>query len=390
MNDLREHLDRRAARFTPDRAAYERVLNRAARRRIRRRIAAGVTAFAISAAAFTGLWAATQGSDAVPVATPRPPSMTDVRGLRVGLTVHLPRGIGDVLATQFGDPYGVYAATPESLFGIDASSGSVNRTATPGWDPEAVSLAEDGEGTVVASWGTRLAWFANGTQGAGLKLDTQALDAVMAGDSGLWVTEWTGSRWALVRIDPESGASIGRPVPIGQGRHSIVEAGGYVVVAGPVGDGPSMVRVDPRNGSTEQVSSSSTGGLAAVGSKVWGVDGDVSCVDAVTLAACGGDVHVPRAAAVAADGDRVWVLSATGSKDASFYIPDPSQPATVTLIDGSSGAVLAGPIPLPDVSPAYISAANGHAWVAFFDSGLLLRIDTCPDADCTPDRSVSG
>jgi hypothetical protein len=386
MNDLREHLDRRAAGFTPDRAAYERVLNRAALRRVRRRITAGVTALAISAAAFTGLWAATHGSDSVSVATPVPSSIAEVGGLRIGLAVHLPRGIGDVLATHWVDTYGVYAATPGSLFGIDPSSGYVKRTASPGWDPEAVRLADYGEGSIFAAWGTRVGEFGNGVQGPVVKLATRVVGAVMYGDSGLWVTEWTGKAWILVRIDPTTGETVGAGIPVGQGRHSIVEADGYVFVAGPVGDGPSMVRVDPRNGSTQLVSSSSTGGLAAVGSNVWGVDGDVSCVDTVTLAACGGDVHVPRAAAVAADGDRVWVLSATGSKDASVYIPDPDQPATVTLIDGSSGAVLAGPIPLPDVTPAYISAANGHAWVGFYDSGLLLRVDICPDPGCSAKR----
>jgi hypothetical protein len=383
MNDVREDLDRRAAGFTPDRAAYERVLDRAGIRRVRRRITAGVTAFAISAAAFTGLWAAVRGSDSVSVATPTRSSTTDVGGLRVGLTVDLPRGIGDVLATHFVDAYGIYAATPGALYGIDPSSGSSERTAEPGWDPEAVSLADDGEGAVFAAWGTRVGRFENGVRAGVLKLDTRLLGAVGAGSSGLWVTELTGSRWNLVQIDPESGATIGDPVPVGQGRHSIVEAGGYVFVGGPPGDGPSLVRVDPRTGAAEDVLTSTQGGLAAVDGLLWTVDHHaVGCIDAVTLEECG-SVHIARAASIASDGDRLWVLSATGSKNASTYEPDPDQPATVTLLDGRSGAILAGPIPLPDVTPAYLSAANGEAWVGFYDSGLLLRVDTCGHPGCT-------
>jgi len=72
---------------------------------------------------------------------------------------------------------------------------------------------------------------------------------------------------------------------------------------------------------------------------------------------------------------RTWVLSGTGSKSSSVYLPDQNQPATVTLLDGRTGEVLAGPLPLPDTTPATISAFDGHAWIGFHDSGRLLRID---------------
>jgi hypothetical protein len=383
MNDLREDLDRRAAGFTPVGTAYERVLDRVGVRRVRRRITAGVTAFAISAAAFTGLWATIRGSDSIPVATPTQSSTVVADGLRVGLTVHLPRGIGDVLATHWVDVFGVYAATPGALFGIDPASGWTARTATPGWDPEAVSLSEYGGGSIFAAWGSRVAQFGGGVEGPVLKLATPVVGAVMYGDSGLWVTEWTGKEWVLVGIDPITGEAVSAAVPIGQGRHSIVETGGYVFVGGPPGDGPSIVRVDPRTGAAEDVATSTEGGLAAVNGLLWAIDHDaVGCIDAVTLERCG-SVHVARATSIASDGDRLWVLSATGSTDASTYEPDPHQPATVTLLDGVSGSILAGPIPLPDTTPAYVSAANGQAWVGFYDSGLLLRIDTCTDPGCT-------
>jgi hypothetical protein len=79
----------------------------------------------------------------------------------------------------------------------------------------------------------------------------------------------------------------------------------------------------------------------------------------------------------------LWVLSVNGSTSRTLYEPDPNQPATVTLVNGATGEVLADALPLPsgEHTPATISAFDGHAWIGFHDTGTLIRIDTCV-TDC--------
>jgi hypothetical protein len=58
----------------------------------------------------------------------------------------------------------------------------------------------------------------------------------------------------------------------------------------------------------------------------------------------------------------------------------------VTLLDGVTGEVLAGPVELPDITPASISAFGGHAWVGFSGTGRLVRVDQCPPGRCEGDE----
>ncbi len=64
------------------------------------------------------------------------------------------------------------------------------------------------------------------------------------------------------------------------------------------------------------------------------------------------------------------------------YQPDPDRPATVTLVDGVNGAIVGGPLALPSITPATISAFDGHAWIGFHDGGRVIRID-CGSGRCT-------
>jgi len=100
----------------------------------------------------------------------------------------------------------------------------------------------------------------------------------------------------------------------------------------------------------------------------------VSCVEVGTLKDCG-TVDIPRASTLSSDGPRLWVLSVTGSRKTGTYVPDPSQPATVTLMDGFTGDVLGGPVSLPGHTPASLTSYDGHAWVGFHDTGTVVRID---------------
>jgi hypothetical protein len=94
----------------------------------------------------------------------------------------------------------------------------------------------------------------------------------------------------------------------------------------------------------------------------------------VDLSSCG-EIVIPRATSLASDGARLWVLSSTGSTSASMYLPDEEQPAAVTLVDGSNGQLVAGPLHLPSITPATISAFDGHAWIGFHGDGRVIRID---------------
>src|SRR5439155_1618243 len=139
---------------------------------------------------------------------------------------------------------------------------------------------------------------------------------------------------------------------------------------------------DPVTGQTMSIPGIDPNSMVGVGHDLWVAEGDhVHCIDAALPAADCPGIEIPRAAALAADGAclpqgvgrygacRLWVLSGTGSKSSSSYVPDPKQPATVTLVDARTGDVLGGPLPLPDVTPATISALDGHAWIAFHDTG---------------------
>jgi hypothetical protein len=47
----------------------------------------------------------------------------------------------------------------------------------------------------------------------------------------------------------------------------------------------------------------------------------------------------------------------------------------VTLMNGTTGEVLAGPLALPKYTPASLTSYNGHAWVGFHDTGTVVRVD---------------
>jgi hypothetical protein len=395
MNDLREDLDRRAAGFTPDRAAYERVLDRAALRRARRRITAGVTAFAISAAAFTGLWAANHLAT-VPAHTPTAsvPAPTPHDGLEIGLRAHV--GGWVTLAADSG----VWVAGGGRLFAVDPRTGDATEVAASSWDYDYVHLADAGGDAIWIASGPHLWRFDASSRTISNELDLSSLgfvDAVAQVDGQTWVTaSGPAGQQVLARIDAGTGTVLERFPGVGQGVHQLVEAAGFLFVGAREDDG-SLLRIDPATGERVTVPAYAPGephgggdervySLAAVGRSVWADRGgfSVSCIDAITLASCG--EREANVVAIASDDEFLWILSGTGSTNSSIYLPDPSQPATVTLLGGRSGIVLAGPIPLPDVTPASISAANGHAWIGFHDSGRVIRVDTCSDPACGSDR----
>jgi streptogramin lyase len=265
---------------------------------------------------------------------------------------------------------------------LEVNNDEARSVATGEWDYDFVQLAAAEDGSILIASGRTL-WHFDPRSGTFLDRfdlgELGYLDAVLSTDSGTWVAASGGAANVLARIDLDSGKVLQR-FPIGQGLHQLAEGGGYLLVASRSSDG-AVVRVDPETGEVANVPAPE-GSIGVIGTKVWVAWGNgVSCTDAVSLTPCG-EVPVERATSLASDGIALWVLSSTGSKDPSTYLPDPDQPATVTMLDGHTGQVLAGPLALNGYTPSTIAARAGSAWIAFHDTGRIIRIDPCEQGRC--------
>jgi hypothetical protein len=351
-----------------------------------RRVTSGVTAIVIAVAAFTGLWSITRpdtGPSIIPTPSVTPELPYD--GLRVGLRTHVDGWV------VLPDGFGVWVAGAGRLFDVNPTTGNVKQIGHGSWDYDFVRLAENGEGTIwLASESTLL--LMNSGSGTVIKRfdlgSIGTIDAVFPGSEGTtWVTADGPRRNVLAQINSDNGHIL-RRYDIGQGLHEITEAGTSLFVTSRNSADP-IIKIDLRTGVMLPGPDVWSGWLSivGVGDRLWIEEGqDVHCVEDTGFAPCG-EIQIPRAQQLATDGRLLWVLSGTGSKNTSTYIPDPKQPATVTSIDGMTGQVLGGPLALPDTTPASISAYNGHAWVGFHDTGRLLRIDTCASGSCTTPSS---
>jgi hypothetical protein len=297
--------------------------------------------------------------------------------LRIGLDVDAD---GWVVLPEWS---GVWVAGGGTLSEIDQERGEVRRTGTGRWDYDSVQLARYGEGTILLASGSTLWALDAGSGGVVRRNDPEhvgSVDAVINTRSGTWVAASEHDGGVLARIDLDTGAAS-HLVQIGHGRHQLVTSAGYLVVGSQDPTGPGLVRVDPRTGAKLTLRWG-TGSIASVGYRVWVATGDhVRCIDVLDGTSCG-DVLVPGAVSVASDGGRLWVLSATGSTSTSTYQPDPDRPATVTLVDGVNGEIVGGPLSLPSITPATISAFDGRAWIGFHDGGRVIRID-CGAGRCS-------
>jgi hypothetical protein len=386
MSGLRDDLTRRAVRFVPSREAYERVQERIARRRLVRRVASGITAFVVAVLAFAGLWSASRPGTVPAISVPPSPSEeVPAEQLRIGLRTQVDGWV------VLPDSFGVWVAGSD-LFRVDPSTGDVTETSHGfPWDYDYVRLAEHGEGSVWVASGSTI-WEIDTSTGSTIdRFDLGALGTIdqvlqTSDPITLWATVDGPDRNVLVQIDPDDGRVLYEH-QVGQGVHQMAEADGFLFVSS-LYSPHDLVRVDLASGQTISIPGVDPDSMVGIGHDLWVAEGDyVHCIDATTPAADCSELEIPRAVALAAEGAclpqgvgryaacRVWVLSGTGSTSSSTYLPDPKQPATVTLVDGRTGEVLGGPLPLPDTTPATISAFDGHAWIGFHDSGRLVRID---------------
>jgi hypothetical protein len=393
MSDLRHDLDDLAEAFRPDPMARQRIQRRAERRRLSRRIATGVAAFAIAIGSFSVLWVVSRPvsepvgtptitGTAIPTSTTPSPALTPEGGLSLGIMVP------DVGWHVLADASGVYVGGARTLTRVDPNTGTAAVLASADWDYDYAVLATGGDDTVLVASGREL-WTVDSRAGGGIvgSVDLSALgyiDGVLQvspqAGGGTWVSAYR-RRSIVAEIDPSTGQALVR-IDTGQGAHDIVQAGPYLFLSQV--DHPELLRIDTRTNDVMPVTLPRfPAGLAVVGDALWWTSGAgaVNCLDVEHLTTCG-VTQIPRAGALASDGDRLWVLSATGSKEAGTYAPDPRQPATVTLLDGNTGEMLAGPLALPGRTPVTISAFDGHAWIGFYQSGRVVRIDRCDPTAC--------
>ena len=371
MTTLRDDLDRHAARFDPAPEAFEAVLRRAEQRRTRRRVTAGVVGALLTAVALTNVWWAFGRGPSAPVTSPHPTTTPAgaAPGLRIGLTTE--RGIGFNVAASSGS---AWVQGAQTLVEIDPLTGRVRGETRDGADYDYTALAATDDGVVVAS-GSTVRWFLDGTEGSavieGVAVDVEILDGAA------WVLSVDVDN-ELWRIDLETGdasrlTSLGHPLDVTDTGGALAAGEGALWVATTGG----MLRVDPSS-ETAVVLADGADPVVAGGS-VWVMAGERRLVaidprsgrerSEVQL-----DEPVAR---LAGEGNHVWVLTQTGSTSDAIYLPDPDRPATVVLIDATSGALLSDPVPLPEALPAGFAAADGHAWVAFHQTGRVYRIDMC-------------
>ncbi|MEP6665555.1 MAG: hypothetical protein ABJA81_03810 [Nocardioidaceae bacterium] len=341
--------------------------------------------FAVAVGASFEIWTrASRGpADVTPTQSTSPsPTQSSLtyEGLRILRTTRTPGWV--VLA----DPFGIWVAGGGTLSQVDPASGEVHQTATGSWDYDSVGMSEYGEGTIFVYSGSDLLMMDSRSGTLIRRYDLSSIGRiydVLDKWHGKWVlATGDGTGAVLAQLNFDTG-TIARQIHLPGGSSQLAAASGYLFVDSPRSDGSELLRIDPRSGTiTPGPPGLSVISIAATGSTVWTASGQgVSCVDAISLLPCG-DVSIPRASVLSSDGRNVWVLSPTGSKSASLYVPDPSQPATVTLIDGVFGDVLAGPLALNDTTPATISAFDGHAWVGFHDSQVMLEIGRCHLRSC--------
>ncbi len=281
------------------------------------------------------------------------------------------------------DGFGVHVAGGGTLQNPDLETGQSSEVAHIGsWDYDFSRLGRYGEGSLWLASGHDLWDIAGSPQYVisqqydlhRLGYLSGILQASPAAGGGTWVGATGDGRpgGLIAELDPDSGSIIRRFIVRG-GPGAITEADGFIIVT----TGSGILRLNPRTGrATTKHLGVFPQGIAATRDRVWWVgSGDViNCLLMPELTDCG-TVEVPRASILSGDARRLWVLSQTGSRDPSIYLPDPSEPTTVTLVDGLTGDIIAGPVAIHHHTPASLTSFNGHAWVGFHDDEEVVRID---------------
>jgi hypothetical protein len=279
--------------------------------------------------------------------------------LEIGLTTDV--DAWHVAASQAG----VFVTGANELVSVDPDSGAGRTVATGPWDYDYTDIDVSGNQVAVVSGRDMETFLADGSRLSQAEIKPGVGNLLHVGLDGRWL--WVSTENGLLaRVDPDTGR-IDYAMPADTG--PLVVGDGYIFVG--------HLRVNTQTFAFRRLPFWATGATdsAIVGQHLWLVgNGWVRCADVQTLEPCG-ELSVPDAVAIAGSGTHLFVLTATGSSDPDIYIPDPDHPATVVAIDAESGRRVGSAVPLPDVTPATISAWNQHAWIGFHDEGTVIRID---------------
>lgn len=283
-------------------------------------------------------------------------------------TIQLPRGVTDILAADGS----VWAASSTGVQRIDPATNSVVAR---------IPLPHVGDQGHLA-WADGSMW---ATQESGLltridPLTNRAIASIVlggapaslaAGRKVLWVGVYDGSGPVrLLTVDPTTNSitTTWRLAP-DMSRLSFVD--GTLWVGSASGE-PRVASIDPASGRTIAVREHELPETSADGA-LWATANGAARIDpsnGTTVAT----VDAGNVDQVAAGMGAVWVLTRTGSRSNSIYLPDPKKPATVAAIDPATNRIVGTPVPV-GISPAHMTVGSGAVWVAQYDSGLVTRVE---------------
>jgi hypothetical protein len=184
------------------------------------------------------------------------------------------------------------------------------------------------------------------------------------GDGSLWVTVG-GAPATLVRVDPLTRRTIGKPIVVTQGRVAgmIAFGSGAVWVTG-FEDG-SLVRVDPATGRVDRIKlGGAPFGVVLSGGSVWVAlrnRGMVIRVDPRALRVLHTTKVGDNPTGLAAAGGLIWVTNQTDG--------------TVTRIDARTGQTVGLPIRITPDDADLLAIAGGSLWVTSDTHASATRID---------------
>jgi serine/threonine-protein kinase len=184
----------------------------------------------------------------------------------------------------------------------------------------------------------------------------------VADDGAVWVTNDRAG--TLVKIDPKTGETVGKPLPVGRQPDGVVAAKGVIWTAGTADGKVRRIQADPLSTIATVPVGRGPEGLALGKQLLWVAnagDDTVMRIDRASATRVGGPIGVgDRPVEMAIGSDIVWVSN--------------SGDGTVSRIDVSTAQVLGGPIPVGK-GPRGIVEGLGSVWVANSGDGTVTRID---------------
>jgi len=360
--DVWEEAQRRAAIQQRPSPTTERLATRRGHR-----LAAAFVAIAIFAVAAVFAWNVMEPVTEMPTG-PSPVTTTPVRPLSVTGRLKLPFGDFGVVA----DPTSVWVAAYGHVQRIDPASMTVTASIR-------VQGLDDQDGIAIG----RNVWVTHGSHHQVVAIDpvtTQIVRRirvpyipvqVVADGQNAWVISATNGPGRIYGIDGATGVVTPRgqlatsprlPFTAGEGSAWVVQGVGLRRF----GSDGSTSRVDLSGGSVSA--------LTFGDGSVWVLltDGGILRIDPSsghTIAS----FPSPSGIGLAEAAGKVWILTDTGSRSKTVYIPDPRDPSLVVSFDADTGQPVGRAVKV-GFAPAWIAAEGADAWVARYNGARLLRI----------------